>query len=244
MLKGQNRAMHQMSLVGLLARVETRLLLTLSAVLAAIVGFATLTHEVGEGETSRIDSAILRAFRTVSDPADPLGPRWVRESARDITALGGFTVLTLISLLTVVILLIHRRRGAALVFGASVLLAQAASELIKFGVGRSRPEVVPHLDLVYSSSFPSGHAMMSPVVYLTLAVVLAASRQARVEKVLHLAFALLLVFAIGVSRIYLGVHWPTDVLGGWTLGCAIAAAAAAALGLVERGPVRGNQAPR
>jgi undecaprenyl-diphosphatase len=165
-------------------------------------------------------------FRVAGDPATPIGPRWLQETARDCTALGGFTVLTLISLGAVAMLLIHGRRYQALVFGATVLMAQALTEVLKHLVGRARPMLVPQHDLVYSASFPSGHSTMAPVVYLTLAAILAAGDERRGAKALLLGGAALLVVAVGVSRVYLGVHWPTDVLGGWTLGLAIAAASA------------------
>ncbi len=113
----------------------------------------------------------------------------------------------------------------------TVVFAQAASEAVKHFIERPRPEVVPHLDMVYSTSFPSGHALMSPVVYLTLAGILASNQITSAEKRLLIGGAALLVIAIGISRLYLGVHWPTDVLAGWFLGSAIAVTALAALHL-------------
>jgi undecaprenyl-diphosphatase len=205
----------------LTARTETRALLLLLAITSALAAFAALTGEVLEGDTAAIDRRILLAFRVPGHLDTPIGPRWLWESARDVTALGGFTVLTLIVIAAITVMLAHGRRRQALVFGASVLLAQAASEVIKHLAARPRPLLVGHLDLVYSSSFPSGHAMMSPVVYLTLAGVLAAGQRTRREKIALIACAACLVVAIGVSRVYLGVHWPTDVLGGWILGCLI-----------------------
>jgi undecaprenyl-diphosphatase len=212
-----------------LRRIETRVLLTMVAVAGALAGFASLTDEVAEGGTGRIDRLVLLAFRVPGHPDIAIGPRWVQEAARDVTALGGFTVLTLVSLLATAMLLIHGRRRQALVFAATVAIAQAASEVLKAWIDRPRPTLVEHLDLVYSSSFPSGHAMMTPAVYLTLAGILAAGERRRSEKLLLLGGAALLTVAVGVSRIYLGVHWPTDVLGGWTLGAAIALAASLVL---------------
>jgi undecaprenyl-diphosphatase len=89
-------------------------------------------------------------------------------------------------------------------------------------VGRDRPDLVPHLDQVYSASFPSGHSAMSPIVYFTLAGILAAGEPNRVAKTLLLGVAAVLVLGIGVSRVYLGVHWPTDVLAGWAMGTVVA----------------------
>ncbi len=219
-------------------RVEARVLLGCLAITAALTGFAALAAEAREGDVGALDRTLLLAFRTPGDLAAEVGPRWVQESARDITALGGFTVLLLASILAVAMLALHDRRRQALVFAITVALTQAASEALKVLIHRPRPALVPHYDIVYSSSFPSGHATMSPVVYLTLAAVLAAGTSDRRVKVLLLGSAALLVVAIGVTRVYLGVHWPTDVLAGWALGSAIALAASYALLLAEprRGP--------
>ena len=191
--------------------------------------FVSLAGEVNEGETTGFDKTILLVFRRPDDLAVPLGPRWLQETARDITALGGFTVLTLLALFAVTILLMHGRRLQALVFAVTVVAAQVAAESIKTFVGRLRPDLVPQHDIVYSASFPSGHSMMAPVVYLTLAAILAAGEHRRSVKVLLMVTAVVLVIAIGLSRIYLGVHWPTDVLAGWSLGSAIAVAASLVL---------------
>jgi undecaprenyl-diphosphatase len=205
------------------------MLLTMVAVTGALAAFCALVDEVSEGGTGWIDRFVLLAFRVPGHPDIAIGPRWIQEAARDVTALGGFTVLALVSLVATVILLIHGRRLQALVFLATVTLSQLASEVLKIWIDRPRPAIVAHLDLVYSSSFPSGHAMMTPAVYLTLAGILAAGVHRRSEKVLLLGGAALLTIAVGVSRVYLGVHWPTDVVGGWTLGAAVALAAALVL---------------
>jgi undecaprenyl-diphosphatase len=205
-----------------IGRTEARLLLLVLGAMLAIWMFLGLTGEVRETETTRFDRAVLLAFRRPGDLATPIGPVWLQESSRDVTAFGGFTALTVIVVLGVALLLAHGRRLQALIFGVTVVVAQAAAEAIKLVVDRARPEIVPHHDLVYSSSFPSGHALMSPVVYLTLAAILAADERLQSVKVMLVASAVILVLAVGVSRVYLGVHWPTDVLAGWTLGTAIA----------------------
>lgn len=210
-------------------RTEVRLLIGCLALMVGVWAFLALTGEVREQETTPFDRAVLLSFRTPADLATPLGPRWLQESARDVTALGGFTALALISGLAIVLLILHRRRTQALIFGGAVIFAQVAAEAIKHLVNRPRPDLVAQHDLVYSASFPSGHAVMAPVVYLTLAALLAAGNpRASVKRVL-LVSAALLVVAIGVSRVYLGVHWPTDVLAGWTMGAGIALAAVMAL---------------
>ena len=207
---------------GAAKRLEIRLLLGCLAIVGALTAFAALAAEAREGDVGAIDRVLLLSFRTPGDLAAPIGPRWLAEATRDITALGGFTVLALITVFATAMLLLHRRRAQALVFAGAVVFAQAASEGLKHLIDRPRPVLVPHLDLVYSSSFPSGHAVMSPVVYLTLAAVVAVGSPSVRVKAWLLVSAMLLVIAIGVTRVYLGVHWPTDVLAGWALGAAIA----------------------
>jgi undecaprenyl-diphosphatase len=205
-----------------LHRIEARLLLAMAALGGGLWLVLKLASEVREGETGGFDRTLLLALRTRADPHDPLGPRWVQEAARDLSALGGFTVLSLVALCAIAVLLIYRRRTQAAVFAATVVLAQAGAELIKSFVARPRPDLVSHLDLTYSSSFPSGHAVMSPVVYFTLAILVAEAETRRPARIMLVAVAGVLVMAIGVSRVYLGVHWPTDVLAGWALGSSIA----------------------
>jgi undecaprenyl-diphosphatase len=210
-------------------RAETRVLIAGLVLVLALAGLAGLASEIREGDVFAVDHTVLLAFREPGHLDIPVGPRWLQESARDITALGGFTVLTLVSLVSTVILLLHGRRAQALVFLATVLVAEAAASALKAFVDRPRPDLVPHHDLVYSASFPSGHAAMTPVVYLTLAVIVAAGEHRRALKVLLLVCAGLLSVLVGISRVYLGVHWPTDVLGGWALGVAVALAASLVL---------------
>ena len=209
----------------MLQRIEAQTLAVLCILFGSLWAVLKLGGEVREGETAAVDRTILLWFRTPGNLAEPIGPTWLHESARDITALGGFTVLTLVTLGAVAALLAARRRRQALIFGATVVLAQLASAGLKAATDRPRPALVPHLDQVMSSSFPSGHAMMAPAVYFTLVAIVAAGSFARPLRSAMLASAVVLVIAIGVSRVYLGVHWPTDVLAGWTMGSAIALAA-------------------
>ncbi len=210
-------------------RVEPRILFVVAIVCAALWGVAHLGSEIGEGDTARFDRAVLLALRQTADPNLPVGPLWLRETARDITALGGFTVLTLVSLASVAVLLVYDRHRQALVFGTTAIVAQVAAEVIKHFVGRERPTFVTQYDMTSSSSFPSGHSMMAPAIYFTLAAIVAAGELRPGARRLLMAGSGVLVVAIGVSRIYLGVHWPTDVVAGWTLGSAIALVAWVAL---------------
>ena len=119
-----------------------------------------------------------------------------------MTALGGVTVLSIVTLSAIAVLLIHRKRAQALIFGVAVVVAQLAAELIKAVVARPRPDLVSHLDLTYSSSFPSGHSVMSPVVYFTLAVIIAETESHRAARILLVAGAAALVISIGASRVW------------------------------------------
>lgn len=221
----------------ILERIGAPLAATIAAVLAAAWAFAQLSDEVREGDTTAFDRAVLLAFRRPGELDVPIGPRWLQETARDVTALGGFTVLTLITVLAAALLLMHGRRKQAAIFAGAVVAAQVAVEALKGLFERARPDLVPHHDLVYSHSFPSGHSAMTPVVYLTLAAIVAAGEERRSVRWLMLASASLLTLAVGISRVYLGVHWPTDVLGGWALGIAIALAASYALHQAAPAPV-------
>jgi undecaprenyl-diphosphatase len=149
--------------------------------------------------------------------------------ARDLTALGGFTALILFGIIATLVLVLKRRRVEALVFGGTLIATQVVASTLKSLISRPRPDFVAHLDLVSSSSFPSGHSTLAPVFYLTLCAIVAAGEPQRSVRVVMMVTALLLVAVIGVSRVYLGVHWPTDVLAGWSLGGAIALAATAVL---------------
>ena len=203
-----------------LGRHELIILGGVLAVAALLSGFVALAGEVLEGDTQALDRLLLLSLRNPADLADPIGPSWVEEMARDITALGSMTVLILIALAAVGFLLLLEKRGAPLFLMASVGGGILLSTLLKLGIDRARPDLVPHGQTVYTASFPSGHSMLSAVVYLTLGALLARFVPRRRLKAYVLVIAILLTLMVGMSRVYLGVHWPTDVLAGWTAGAA------------------------
>jgi undecaprenyl-diphosphatase len=205
-------------------RRELVTLLLLALVSAGVWGFVEIADEVGEGTTRAVDEALLLALRTPGDPADPLGPGWLEEAGRDLTALGGMAVLTLVSLAAIGYLVIGRKGHAALLLVAAVGGGMLWSTALKLGFDRPRPDLVPHGSVVYTASFPSGHSMLSAVTYLTLGALLARVHRERRTKAYLLALAVLITLLVGASRVYLGVHWPTDVLGGWAGGSAWALA--------------------
>jgi undecaprenyl-diphosphatase len=186
-----------------------------------VLAFVEIADEVteGEGEVRWFDDGLLYALRT-SDLADPIGPRWFELSVVDISALGGFAVLALVTLLAAGYLLALKRWPDALMLFVATLGGTALSEGLKMGFNRSRPDLVAHVVETTSMSFPSGHAMLSAVTYLTLGALLARTQERRNLRGYILGAAILITLMIGMSRIYLGVHWPTDVLAGWCLGAA------------------------
>ncbi|MBI1295686.1 phosphatase PAP2 family protein [bacterium] len=186
----------------------------------AIFGFVELADEVLEGSTQSIDQTILLSLRSAEDPAEPIGPLWLGEVMRDLTALGGATILFLLSFSIVIYLMLQRRLGAMTFVIAAVVGGAVMSLILKELFGRPRPDLVTHLSYVTTSSFPSGHSMLAAVTYLTLGALLARIHAARRIKAFFLIVAVVLTVLVGFSRVYLGVHWPTDVLGGWTVGAA------------------------
>jgi undecaprenyl-diphosphatase len=220
-------------LVGLAKRLETRTLAAWIAVAGAPWLFLSIADEVGEGETDQIDHRLLLLFRAPGDPSDPIGPRWFEEAMRDVTALGGFTLLTVTVIVATLMLVFHDRRREALVFAVTVILAQISSEVLKAIYDRDRPSLVAHGSHVYSQSFPSGHSALAAATFFTLATVVASVESKKRTKALIYGLAITFVVTVGISRVYLGVHWPTDVLGGWALGASWALAAWVVLGFLK-----------
>lgn len=203
-----------------LARAEFALLATIFIIAGGVWAFVGLAEEIREGDTDSFDRAVLTAFRNPADLSDPIGPAWLEEGVRDATALGGNFVLTLVAAAVIGFLLLTRKRGAALLVFASVAGGALLGTTLKLGFERVRPDLVPHGAVVYTASFPSNHAMLSAVTYLTLGALLARLEVAPRVKIYFLALSVLLTLMVGISRIYLGVHWPTDVLAGWAVGAA------------------------
>lgn len=180
--------------------------------------FFELADEVMEGGTQRLDDRILRALRRADDPAKPIGPTWIAEVARDVTALGSVTVIVLITGAVAGFLLLDGKYAATAFVMAATGTGFALSSALKWLYVRPRPTIVPHLMPAHYSSFPSGHSMMSAVVYLTLGALVARLVQRRWLRLYVLAVAIVLTGIVGVSRVYMGVHYPSDVVAGWCAG--------------------------
>jgi undecaprenyl-diphosphatase len=196
---------------------EAAVLLAVLGIAAGVGTFAVVAGAVNAGETQGIDSRILLAMRQPAGLA-PMGSPAFQQAARDITALGSLVVLGLITFIACAFLALDGKTHMAFFVCLSVTGGITASSLLKELFQRPRPDLVPYAVSVSGTSFPTGHSMMSAVTFLTLGALLASSQKRRRLKAYFLLLATLLTVMVGLSRIYLGVHWPTDVLAGWTAG--------------------------
>lgn len=182
--------------------------------------FLAIADEVSEAELDRIDHALLLLLRDPADVSSPIGPAWLAQTVTEITTLGGYPVLVLLVGSVIGFLLVYRRFGPALFVLVAVVSGTILSQLLKLFYDRPRPDVVDHLVATHTASFPSGHATMSAVVYLTLASLIVRLVDRLSVRVYVLCVAVFLTLLVGFSRVYLGVHWPSDVAAGWALGAA------------------------
>ena len=200
------------------ARQEAAVLVAALGILVALFGFIKMAEELHEGELTDFDQWFLLILRHHDNPQVPIGPSWLLEAARDITALGGRTILLMTVLFAMGYLALEHKRGGMWLVAVAATGGGLLSTAMKEFFGRGRPDVVPHLVDVTSASFPSGHAMLAAIIYLTLGALLARFAARRRTRVYLLTAAMLLTFVVGGSRVYLGVHYPTDVLAGWCAG--------------------------
>lgn len=192
-------------------RIDTRILIVFVVAAVAGLAFLMLASKVSQGSTLAFDRAVIQGLR---DSANP----WLERVMIDVTALGGGPLLTIITSIVVAYLLVVKRWGTAAFVAIAIAGGGVANELLKSTFQRARPDVVAHLADSYSTSFPSGHAMNSALTYLTLAALLARTQKSRRVRIFLLLVAVALTLAVGFSRVYLGVHWPTDVIAGWSIG--------------------------
>ncbi|WP_407493109.1 phosphatase PAP2 family protein [Pseudooceanicola sp. MF1-13] len=203
---------------SLMRRFEIATLVVIMISAGALWAFVALAAEMIEGDLHAFDETVLLALRTPGDPSNPIGSTQVETMMRDITALGGVTLLSLITLAVITALILKRQRATAGFLAVAMLGGQVLSHVTKLGFSRPRPDLVPHGVEVATASFPSGHSMMATVTYLTLAVILTRSEKSIRLRAFYLGVAVILSLLVGTSRVYLGVHWPSDVLAGWSLG--------------------------
>ena len=219
---------------------EIIILFNLFLIVTALLAFTYIAAEVTRGESKFLDDFLIKYLRHDGSflSADNL---WLTGMMTDITALGGATVIFMITSAVVFYLLIQRQRE----FMWLILIATIGGAILSFGLkeifARERPPLIFHLLTVKSLSFPSGHAMMSSMVYLTQGALLAKVQTNKNLRVYILLVAILLVFLIGISRIYLGVHYPTDVFAGWSAGLAWASLCWLAARYLQRKRERKNR---
>lgn len=228
------------TLLGRLGSHEAGLLGTLGLVAAGLLVFVPIAWLAASGSSEPFDGWAVRQLRDPSDPGRPYGPPWLAEMARDVTALGSASLLWLLTVAVLGFLWLAGRRRTTLFVGIAVGGGELLTELLKSAFDRPRPA---YSDIyVVTSSFPSGHSMMSAVTYLTLGALLARVLPRRRLRAYVLILAALISVAVGASRVYLGVHWPTDVLAGWTAGafwallCSTVARRLQHRGDIETGP--------
>lgn len=189
----------------------------------ALLVFLATAAAVASGLTHGFDEAVLLALRNPADLAQPLGPGWLQETGRDVTGLGSNGVAGALVLAAAAVLALAGQRRSSLFLAAIFVGALLLQGGVKALVARPRPALVPQAARVFTTSFPSSHATVAAALAVAIAVLLARAPGGRrmhgAAAVLAAGFAA----AVGLSRLYLGVHWPTDVLAGWSLGAAWAA---------------------
>jgi undecaprenyl-diphosphatase len=219
-------------------RAEQTGLLVFAGVAVAALSFQEIADDMAEGDTRGIDQAVMLMLRDPGRLSEPIGPPWLKTMAMDLTSLGSLAVLGLVVLLLAGLFLALRRRLEAALIVGSAGGGLALSQGLKAVFDRDRPDPAWHAVEAVNASFPSGHAMLSAVVFLTLGVLVSRFATRRRIRFWALGTAVLLTLLVGVSRVYLGVHWPSDVLAGWCLGAAWAGLCWLAAFLIERRAAR------
>ncbi|WP_421730550.1 phosphatase PAP2 family protein [Brevundimonas sp.] len=208
-----------------LARTEIAALGALLVIAFGVMTFVEVADDMTEADGQAFDHSVLMAMRPYADdPGRPWGPWWLKEAADDITSLGGISVLGLFATIAVVFLVIQRKRLSALLLVAGLGVGVMLSEGLKSVFERERPPVAYQAVETINASFPSGHALLSAVFYLSLGVMLTRAFPQRRFKAFVLGVAILMTLLVGITRIYLAAHWASDVFAGWSVGAAWAMA--------------------
>jgi len=190
--------------------------------------FCIVVWLVETGRTEPIDDLGLMFWRDGA-ALEPVGPRFLLEGVRDLTALGGVLLRNLIGLGAVVALLFVGMQREAVLLTLTVAGGWLVEFAVKVLVGRPRPEIVPHLTEAGGASFPSGHSFNAAVVYIAIALAFATMSARESVRLTIIATAIVVSLAIAWSRVWLGVHFPTDAAAGWLGGAGWAFLAAAVL---------------
>lgn len=206
----------------LLQSSNIRSVLYASAIVICLASFYLLMIWATTEGTPKIDEQLLLSLR--ENNGSPIGPQWLEEAARDITALGSITVLVMTTTIAAFALFFADLKRQALILIAAAALALSGSMILKQLIDRTRPNLVAHETRVFTRSFPSAHALNATAIYLTIATLLSGSARRKRVKITALGTGVGLAGVVGISRVYLGVHWPSDVLAGWLGGSVIALA--------------------
>jgi undecaprenyl-diphosphatase len=204
------------------ARAEIAALAALLVVTLGVMTFVEVADDATEADGQAFDMAVLTWLQPV--PGDARGPWWVEEAAADLTSLGGISVLALFAVIAVIFLVMQRKRLSALLLVLGLAGGVALSEGLKAVFERARPPAAYQAVETINASFPSGHALLSTVFYLTLGVMLTRAFARRRFKAFALGCGVALALIIGLTRVYLGAHWASDVIAGWCAGAAWAMA--------------------
>jgi len=210
-------------------------LIAILAIACLLFAFGVIAQNVSAGTSLAFDQEVVLALRDPGNPSAPAGPAWMQEAARDLTSLGSIIVLVIMTCAVAIYLFLVRKYAAAWLLLVAVFGGMAMNDLLKLAFARPRPDHVYQATRVFTSSFPSAHAELSAITYLTMAALMAQSQSSFKIGLYFIALATLLTISIGVSRIYLGVHYPTDVLGGWCIGAAWALACWVLMTWLQRG---------
>lgn len=197
---------------------ESVLLAALALIGTAGWIFLEIQDNIRSGAAFDFDERILLFFRVPGSPEILLGPPWIEYAARDLTSLGGRAVLTLVTLAVSGVFLLRRQFQPLILLWIIVMGGTLLMGELKTFYARPRPDLNLRLSGETSLSFPSGHAMMSTMIYMTLAVMVAEFQEGRRMRVYTVSFAAFLAALIGLTRVVLGVHYPSDVIAGWTVG--------------------------
>jgi undecaprenyl-diphosphatase len=219
------------------------LLTSLLAIAVLVFLFGLIAQEVLEGEPLAVDRLVMLAFRDPAHPAVPIGPPWLVEAARDVTSLGSTVVLALILLAVVGYTFLARSPATAWLMLGAVGGGVVLNNLLKLAFARPRPDLVTPAAKVFTTSFPSGHATLSAITYLTLGALLARTQASRRLRIYFMTVAVTTTVLVGLTRIYLGVHYPTDVVAGWCIGGAWATACWVLMRWLQRAHLPGDAIP-
>ncbi|WEK41518.1 MAG: phosphatase PAP2 family protein [Candidatus Brevundimonas colombiensis] len=207
------------------ARTEIAALTALLVMAGGVLSFIEIADDMTEADGQAFDQHVLALMRPYADdPGRPWGPWWLKEAAADITSLGGISVLGLFALIVIVFLLSQRKWLSSLLLVLGLAGGVALSEGLKAVFERERPPAAMQAVETINASFPSGHALLSTVFYLSVAVMLTRAFPKRRFKAFVLGVGILMALLVGLTRVYLGAHWASDVLAGWAVGAAWAMA--------------------